>query len=72
MMPTWKKLSSASQRWRRTSAGGWISRACKPWSLLLHLPLLLPHKVLRAVDPRASGAEIPDACVLTAAADQLP
>ena len=73
MMPTWKKLSSASQRWRRTSAGGWISRACKPWSLLLHLPLLLPHKVLRAVDPRASGAcQSTSACVLTAAADQLP
>ena len=30
--------------------------------LLLHLPLLLPHKVLRAVDPRARGAETPDPC----------
>ena len=32
---------------------------------------LEPHKILRAVDPRASGAEIPDACALTAADDQL-
>ena len=65
MMPTWKQLSRNSQRGE--------GRACQPWSLLLHLPLLLPHKVLRAVDPRASGAcQSTSACVLTAAADQLP
>ena len=72
MMPTWKKLSSVLRRWRGMSVCGRKSRACEPWPLLLHVPLLLPHKVLRAVDPRARGAEIPDACVLTAAADQLP
>ena len=38
---------------------------------LLHGFLLLPHKVRSAVGLRGSGAEIPDACVSTAADDQL-
>ena len=75
MMPTWKKPSSVSQRLRRMSACGWKPRVCKhellPWLLLLHVSLLLPHKVPSAVDPRGSGAMIPDACVLTAADEQL-
>ena len=61
-MPTWKKLSSVLRRRRRTSVCGRKSRASEPRPLLLHLPFLLPHKVLRAVDPRARGAEIPDPC----------
>ena len=71
MMPTWKKPSSVSQRWRRTSACGWKSRVWLPWPLLLHVSLLLPHKVLSAIDLRGNGAMIPDAYVLTAADEQL-
>ena len=71
MMPTWKKPSSVSHRWRRTSACGWKPRVWLPWPRLLHVSLLLPHKVRSAVGLRGSGAEIPDACVSTAADDQL-
>ena len=46
--------------------GVWLART---W--LLHGFLLLPHKVRSAVGLRGSGAEIPDACVSTAADDQL-
>ena len=46
--------------------GVWLARTC-----LLHGFLLLPHKVRSAVGLRGSGAEIPDACVSTAADDQL-
>ena len=42
------------------------------WPRLLHGFLLLPHKVLSAVGLRGSGAEIPDACVSTAAVAQQP
>ena len=46
--------------------GVWLA-----WPRLLHGFLLLPHKVRSAVGLRGSGAEIPDACVSTAADDQL-
>ena len=46
--------------------GVWLARTC-----LLHGFLLLPHKVRSAVGLRGSGAEIPDACVATAADGQL-
>ena len=69
MTRTWKELSRFSHRRKTTSAGGWNLRICKPWLLLLHVSLPLPHNVLRVVDPR--GAKIPDACALTAADDQL-
>ena len=75
MMPTWKKPSSVSQRWKRMSVRGWKPRVSAqrslPWPLLLHVSLLLPQKVLSAVDLRGSGAMIPDACALTAADEQL-
>ena len=75
MMPTWKKPSSVSQQGRRMSVRGWKPRVSAqrslPWPLLLHVSLLLLHKVLSAVDLRGSGAMIPDACVLTVADEQL-
>ena len=76
MMPTWKKPSSVSQQGRRMSVRGWKPRVSAqrslPWPLLLHVSLLLLHKVLSAVDLRGSGATIPDACVLIAAGEQQP
>ena len=49
----------------------WNKGVCLARTCLLHGFLLLPHKVRSAVGLRGSGAEIPDACVSTAADDQL-
>ena len=72
--PRWRGMSVCAWQPRLLlllprSGSVWLARTF--WPRLLHGFLLLPHKVRSAVGLRGSGAEIPDACVSTAADDQL-